>query len=243
MPLFYTVFFFYSLPRADPDLFLNFHSDSKPRDVATVATSIRVLDNMAVNDVRDAFRKKDKQWLNNHQCFGSQNLVPSNDSESNMVLPTSNQCSKVGWSLSKDVFNFKKKPRVQRVKRKWHANLVSLKQLSSEGDEDPKPESSEIEEDNVSIAVKRLRKPTRRYAEEFMEQDLRHQKKKCGAFSTEGQQKRHHNRCERKRFIHRKESFNGECIQVPFGEPVIRELTEEKVRICERIMKVFGCST
>lgn len=231
----------------EPDLV-----DSESMDDYTVAASVQVPDNMAIDEQHEAFRNmlgrettvKDRQWLKNHLCCGSQNLLPLNDNPSNMVRPTSNQCSKIGWSFSNDVFKFKKKPRIQRVKRKCHTSRVSLKELSSEGDEDPKPESPEIEEDNVHAAVKRLRKPTRRYAEEIMEQDLRHQKRKCGA-STAGDLKKQHycKRFEAKRFICSSDIFNGECIQVPFGEPILSEPMEEKVHHFKACKKRSGLGT
>lgn len=194
-----------------------------PHEKSNISCSYKgdLVDNKSVNESSVAAKTivKDKQWLKDSLCFGSEDLLPSNNDQSTIIVPINNQCSKVEESNGafNDVFNFKKKPRIQRVKRKCRTNAESVKELFSEGEEDPKPEFSKEEENNLHVAIKRSRKPTRRYAEEIMEQDLSHRKKMSGA-STIGRPKRQ---------CCTNETFNGECIQVPFGEPVLSKRPEK----------------
>ncbi|XP_057474652.1 uncharacterized protein LOC130762810 isoform X2 [Actinidia eriantha] len=208
-----------------------------------------LLDKMTIDELHEAFRNMfgcetavtDQQWLKSHLSFGLQNLlVPSDENEGKMISPVSDQCSRRVFSPSMCVFNFKKKPRVQHVRRERHDNHASLKALSSDDRKALFGFSELIEQENALITSKRSRKPPRRYIEESLEQNSRHRKKRHGISNTcsrdkilhNGSYKQHNSKgreAKTKTFVCQKVPFKGACIQVPFGQPVCRKQLTRKV--------------
>ncbi|XAR59995.1 hypothetical protein NMG60_11033210 [Bertholletia excelsa] len=155
-------------------------------------------------------------------------VLPAGENETKMILQT-DKCSEGSSSPFTGVFNFKRKPRVQHAKRDKNDNHVSAKALSSEAGKSVSGFSGSVENENALVTRKRSRKPTRRYIEESLEEDSRHQKRRYGTSSMcskgkilhDGSYKQlHHKRLEAKPFVFKKTPFKGTCIQVPFGEPV-----------------------
>lgn len=210
-----------------------------------------LLDKMTIDELHEAFRNMfgrettvtDEQWLKRHLSFGLQNLLgPSNENEGKMISSTSDLCSRRVSSPFTAVFNFKRKPRVQHVKRERHDNHVSLKAISSEVRKAVLSFSELGEKQSVLDTRKRVRKPTRRYIEESLEHNSRHQKRSCVLSNTCSRDKLLHNgsyklHChkgfESKPFVSHKEPFKGACIQVPFGQPVHKGHLKKKVHESE----------
>ncbi|XP_075093394.1 uncharacterized protein LOC107805264 [Nicotiana tabacum] len=77
-----------------------------------------------------------KQWLNHHITFGLQNqdmkcsLVLSENEGSKVLSPASREELLKASTAFASVFNFRKKPRVQHVKRREHIQWNSFKCLS-----------------------------------------------------------------------------------------------------------------
>ncbi|KAF5937703.1 hypothetical protein HYC85_025209 [Camellia sinensis] len=205
-----------------------------------------LLDKMTIDELHEAFRNMfgrettvtDEQWLKRHLSFGLQNLLgPSNENEGKMISSTSDLCSRRVSSPFTAVFNFKRKPRVQHVKRERHDNHVSLKAISSEVRKAVLSFSELGEKQSVLDTRKRVRKPTRRYIEESLEHNSRHQKRIRAqgiSFCTMDLTS-----CivtkefESKPFVSQKEPFKGACIQVPFGQPVHKGHLKKKVHESE----------
>ncbi|KAA8544089.1 hypothetical protein F0562_021734 [Nyssa sinensis] len=217
-----------------------------------------LLDKMTVDELHEAFRNMygretvvmDKQWLKRHISFGLQNHaeldncssllechVTSNGTESKMILSTTDECSARASSPFTSVFTFKTKPRVQHVKRERDASIDSLKTLSSEVSKVVFGFPCSEEGEGAIVSKKRLRKPTRRYIEESLEQNSSHRRKKCGVsdiFLDDrilhiGSQKQH---CQKgfgaTTMVCQDELFKGTCIQVPFGLPVQKGRSKKK---------------
>ncbi|XP_059659435.1 uncharacterized protein LOC132306172 isoform X2 [Cornus florida] len=224
-----------------------------------------LLDKMTINELNGAFRKifgcetsnTDKQWLKGRILFGLQNLVEmdgglsllechvnSNENEGKMILKARNACFIRTSSPFTSVFNFKTKPRVQNVKRGRPASCDSSNTFSSEISKDMLGSPDLGGKQNMLVTKKRLRKPTRRYIEESVEQNSRYQRRKCGISDTSSEDKilqiGSHTQNSRKVYgatplICWEESFKGACIQVPFGIPVQKGRSKKKGRDYEDV--------
>ncbi|XP_052191640.1 uncharacterized protein LOC127800930 [Diospyros lotus] len=164
-------------------------------------------------------------------------VVAANEKESEMILPTSDQCSQRVSTSFKVMSNLKGRPGVNYVEER-NENRVSLKASSSENRNALFSFSELREEETVLVMGKRSRKPTRRYIEESLEQHSGHHKKRRGNSNAcpnpkvvdNGSYKKHsHKGFRAKHFVYQKESFRGACIQVPFGEPVQGDHSKKKV--------------
>lgn len=219
-----------------------------------------LLERMTIDELHEAFRNtfgcqttvSDKQWLKHQLLFGLQNpLVSSNECEGKMISPTSDQDSGRVCTPFTGVFNFKKRRRVQHVKRERHDNLASLKSSSSEERKAMFGFSELGEVENRHVTSKRSRKPTRRYIDESLEQNSMRKKRRCRISNTCSSDKILHNGSykqlcqkgfEAKPFVCHEVALKGACIQVPFGEPVRREHMKKKVR-ASSIFLLVTCSS
>lgn len=206
-----------------------------------------LLDRMTIDELHEAFRNTfgcettvaDKQWLKHQLSFGLQNPpVSSNVSEGKLISPISDQDSDRVCTSFTGVFNFKKRRRVQHVKRERHDNLSSLKSFSSEDRKAMFGFSELGDAENEHVASKRSRKPTRRYIDESIEQNSLRKKRRCRISYTCSSDKILRNGSykqlcqkgfEAKPSVCREVALKGACIQVPFGEPIRREHMKKKV--------------
>ncbi|KAF7154305.1 hypothetical protein RHSIM_Rhsim01G0214800 [Rhododendron simsii] len=206
-----------------------------------------LLERMTIDELHEAFRNTfgcqttvtDKQWLKHQLLFGLQNpLVSSKECEGEMISPTSDQDSGRVCTPFTGVFNFKKRRRVQHVKRERHDNLASLKSSSSEERKAMFGFSELGEAENRHVTSKRSRKPTQRYIDESLEQNSVRKKRRCRISNTCSNDKILHNGsykqlCRKgfdaKPLVCHEVALKGACIQVPFGEPVRRGHVKKKV--------------
>lgn len=206
-------------------------------------------DRMTIDELDEVFRNTfgcqttvtDEKWLKHQLLFGLQNpLVSSNECERKMISPSSDQDSGRVCTPLAGVFNFKKRRRVQHVKRE----RPSLKSSSAEEGETKFGFSEQGEAENGHLTSKRSRKPTRRYIDESLERKSVRKKRRCQISNTCSSDKILQNGsykqlCQ-KPFVCRKVALKGTCIQVPFGEPVRRGHMKKKVRASSTVFFFVG---
>ncbi|XP_057955488.1 uncharacterized protein LOC131149236 isoform X2 [Malania oleifera] len=213
---------------------------------STCSQNLPLLDKKAIHELNENFRNKfdqessvtEKQWLKYHSTFGLGNLgeldngmsllesgSTSAENEGKTFFSCSNEFSRRPSSLFTGVSSSNDLPIDLHMKRERLACCDSLKNSSSDV---RKVEYGALDSGGKGVLTqKRLRKPTRRYIEESLEQKGRY--KKCGrSYKCSGDKflrvrfrKQH---CPKGSgetpLVCQNESFTGGCIQVPFGPPV-----------------------
>lgn len=123
------------------------------------------------------------------------------------------------------------------MKRKRLSSSDSLK-TNYEHNESKINPFNEGNRGDTLITEKRLRKPPRRYSEESVEQKSRSNSKKSAlkaskdkSLHSESHKQQWQKKVKAAPIIHKDKSFNGGCIQVPFGLP-IEEGHSAKKRTC-----------
>ena len=123
------------------------------------------------------------------------------------------------------------------MKRKRLSSSDSLKTNFEHSESKINP-FSEGNRGDTLVTEKRLRKPPRRYSEESVEQKSRSNSKKSAlkaskdkSFHSESHKQQWQKKVKAAPIVHKDKSFNGGCIQVPFGLP-IEEGHSAKKRTC-----------
>ncbi|XP_047317183.1 uncharacterized protein LOC124920681 isoform X2 [Impatiens glandulifera] len=224
--------------------------ENAPLLEATSDESYSLFDEMSIHELHTAFSNifgrettvTDKQWLKCRLSFGLHNNFETSTDLSNIKCPlNSDECNVVQISPTtgaysgrdpkplNDLISFNIKPRIRSLTWETCGDNDSTVHMSSEPDQID-TFFSEREDKVISpLTEKRLRKPPKRYIEESLKKGTRHRKRRCGVWDdthskVEMLQYQSCKQPRQKRFgvksLVKEDSFLGNCIQVPFGEPV-----------------------
>lgn len=213
-----------------------------------------LLDQAAANELDEAFKNIsghetlliDKNWQKKHDLYGLENYVGfdgglnlmkfeemSTESDGKTVFSSIvDYCASSTHPVTGSL-NDKSISGEQQMKRKRVDGCESLKTSTSDVTKIEFCSLDEVDRPEPLVSPKRSRKPPKRYIEESLEYESKSSNKKCG-IGKRSKDRILHDRYPKYKWqnaeqvVYEDDSFNGGCIQVPFGLPMEKELPHPK---------------
>lgn len=212
-------------------------NDAMPKYSSSPDSSL--LDHIATKELHEAFKDLcgyetlDRQWFQQHDLFGLKNYVDMENSQSLMKCGVTSSelearaLSSIDYTAktTEGAFNNENEAGDKQAKRKRITSCNFLKTPNSEAGKD---ELCFLDgEDNAETLVtqKRSRKPPRRYIEESLDYSSKSCSRKGGIAYRSSKERFMHVRSQKQKWqkylqsgqvASQYDSFDGNCIQVPF---------------------------